>query len=162
MADERSNSLFFLNGVLVQNGATEHAFFDIKARKHPGHSLQVSLYTADIPPIPVKSTDELNTVFYLESNVGYSTVRYRVAEATFKGSMMAKEKPSKGGKFLSIMSDSAEWHFMKQPNQKSDQPSPNSYSDDCTTIWILYFISIRVPSHEAKKFISKLNKCTKS
>mmetsp|Transcript_46604 Transcript_46604/g.117354 ORF Transcript_46604/g.117354 Transcript_46604/m.117354 type:complete len:163 (+) Transcript_46604:114-602(+) len=161
MAEEGSNTLFFLNGVLIQNGATEHAFFDIKARKHTGQSLQVSLYTADIPPIPVKYTDELHTAFFLESNVGFSTVRYRVAEATFKGSMMAKEKPCKGGKFLSIMSDSAEWHFMKQPNQVPDEPSPNSYSPDNPTIWILYFISIRVPSHEAKKFISKLTKCTK-
>jgi len=95
----------------------------------------VSLYTSDVPPVPVKKEDVLKATFLLENNVGANTVRYKIAEATFLGSVLEKQTVNLNQNFVSITTDTAEWHFMKQTN------------------WVLYFISVKVPAEQLKKFM---------
>jgi hypothetical protein len=64
---------------------------------------QVSLYTSDLPPVPVRQNDILNITFLLENNVGTATVRYKIASATFHGQQLEAQLQSAGGKYVTVL-----------------------------------------------------------
>ncbi|KAJ3434208.1 hypothetical protein M0813_24205 [Anaeramoeba flamelloides] len=130
---------FFWHGILSLNDFGEHAFFDIKVRKKSQKNPPiVSIYSSDIPPIPVRSEDTLNVKILLENNVGLSTVRYKVAEAQFSGEALESKTTNIPitQNFISINNQGNEWHFMRQNN-----------------CWVIYFISLQVLYSKIKKFL---------
>ena len=94
MAEHRS---FFWHGVLSLNDLGEHAIFNIKVRKASvGGPNLVALYTADLPPVPVRARDVVRIIFLLENNVGTATVRYKICASSFHGALLEKRLKGMG------------------------------------------------------------------
>jgi hypothetical protein len=130
---------FFWNGVLQLNEVGEHSFFDIRVRKTQDNPPQVFVYTSDLPPLPMKSKDDvLKVTFLLENNVGTTTIRYKIADAIFDGKTLEARTANCNQNFISITNDTSEWHFIKQTN------------------WLLYFVSVKIPPEQVKKFMPLL------
>merc|ERR1711879_806682 len=130
---------FFWNGVLQLNEVGEHSFFDIRVRKTQDNPPQVFVYTSDLPPLPMKSKyDVLKVTFLLENNVGTTTIRYKIADAIFDGKTLEARTANCNQNFISITNDTSEWHFIKQTN------------------WLLYFVSVKIPPEQVKKFMPLL------
>ncbi|KAJ5068654.1 hypothetical protein M0811_02597 [Anaeramoeba ignava] len=135
-----TNKSFFWHGILALNDFGEHAFFDIKVRKSSKeNSSHISIYTSDVPPIPVQSEDTVRVTFLLENSVGLNTVRYKVAESIFLGRQLAQKTANVTSQqnFVSVNTEDSEWHFMRQAN-----------------CWVLYFISVKIPASKLKKFLT--------
>eukprot|EP01104_Vermistella_antarctica_P018797 TRINITY_DN70_c1_g1_i1.p3 TRINITY_DN70_c1_g1~~TRINITY_DN70_c1_g1_i1.p3 ORF type:complete len:174 (-),score=45.49 TRINITY_DN70_c1_g1_i1:431-952(-) len=165
-ADHRS---FFWTGVLTR-GTDTYSFFDVKVKKGPpiadGSCFQI--YTSDLPPIPVRKNDVFHASFMVESNSGYtSTVRYRLADATVHGSLL--EGKTTVGSVLAITTDDSEWHFSKRSSASTSSsalggggssvltPKPAEDDKDADVTWVLYFVSVRVPTSSLKKFLPRIH-----
>lgn len=130
---------FFWNGVLQLNETGGHAFFDIRVRKTQDNPPQVFIYTSDVPPIPLKAKEDvLRVSFFLENNVGTTTIRYKMADSLCDGKALESRTANCNQNFISITNDTSEWHFIKQ------------------TSWLLYYVSIKIPPDQVKKFMPLL------
>eukprot|EP01102_Stenamoeba_stenopodia_P004983 TRINITY_DN15486_c0_g1_i1.p1 TRINITY_DN15486_c0_g1~~TRINITY_DN15486_c0_g1_i1.p1 ORF type:complete len:138 (+),score=19.64 TRINITY_DN15486_c0_g1_i1:383-796(+) len=127
---------YFWSGILTLNGNEEHAFYDVKV-KNQGH-LAYQVFTSDLPPIPVGKNDTLRVLFQLENNSG-GNQRYAICEGTFSGNLLEGTDHQQGN-VVSVESDSAEWHFIKQNSADS-------------TAWLLCFVCLRIPASGLKKFM---------
>lgn len=134
-----SDKNFFWHGILSLNDLGEHAFFDVNIKKNvPDAPNMVGIYTNDIPPLPMSSSDIMNVTFLLENNVGLRTLRYRVAEAHLEGMefmKFIKEKPPEQDT-VTITTKTGEWVFSLQQQT-----------------WILRSILTYVPLAQLRKFI---------
>ncbi len=132
---EAAQKSFFWNGILQLNEMGEHAFFDVKVKKNAENAHQVFLQTTDVPALPIGKDDTLRVTFLLENNVGTSTVRYKIADGTFNGSMLDKTS-NLNQNFISVTTETSEWHFTRQQQAN----------------WMLASISVKVPPDAIRKF----------
>ncbi|KAL6054630.1 CARDB domain-containing protein [Balamuthia mandrillaris] len=135
---ESNTPSFFWNGILTVDDNGSHSFFAIKLTKDLSSSPpKVSLFTSDLPPVPVTKETTLRATFLLENNVGVTTVRYKIAEATLFGSSLeGKNAAISSDGILTVKTEMAEWRFLKQQN------------------WLLQDLNVRVPPEQLQKFIS--------
>ena len=82
---------FFWHGVLSLNENGGHTFFDVKYRKSPRQDRRndfggIGLFTNDIPPFPLGTTDTLSVSFILENNMGLTCKRETICEGSILGS----------------------------------------------------------------------------
>jgi len=158
---------FFWCGTITHSELEQHSFFDVKVRKNPSTGTSepsYNVYSSDLPPLPVQPEHHVKITLLLESNVGGTTIRYRIAEVTFSGSQLEGKQ---GGKVIAIKTPEADWHFTKQDipahshTSAHNSPASNTSSSEATSSqpfrWLLYYISIRVPTATLRKFLSRIS-----
>jgi hypothetical protein len=107
---------FFWHGVLQLNENGGQTFFDVRSKKQvPGAPQRLGLYTADIPPFPLASTDTLTCSFILENNQGLTCQRNKVCEASLPGSELEKAianpPPKSTPDSILVTTETGEWQF---------------------------------------------------
>lgn len=105
---------FFWHGILSLNENGGHTFFDVRTKKSvPGAPAMMGLYTNDIPPFPLSSTDTLTCTFVLENNMGLTTQRNTICEASLPGSELEKTLEAQGGEpdQILVVNEQGEWQF---------------------------------------------------
>lgn len=85
---------FFWHGIVWKNEVGEHAFYDVKIRSGASDYSSTTLMTSDLPPLVVREDDTVRVLFLLENSYGLQTVRYKVSEASIKGSQVRSVSPS--------------------------------------------------------------------
>ena len=92
---------FFWCGTITHSELEQHSFFDVKVRKNPSTGTSepsYNVYSSDLPPLPVQPEHHVKITLLLESNVGGTTIRYRIAEGSsfpnFKEGVTEKEGES--------------------------------------------------------------------
>ena len=73
----------------------------------------IGLFTNDIPPFPLSPTDTLTCVFILENNMGLTTQRYTICEASLPGSELQKalEENKDVTDSIIVNTETGEWQF---------------------------------------------------
>lgn len=134
---------FFWHGVLMFNENGGHTFFDVRTKKSvPGSPQMIGLYTNDIPPFPLSSTDTLTCTFVLENNMGLTTQRHSICEGSLPGSELQKAIEAQGNAadVLLVNTDTGEWQF-QMLNDKS---------------WVLRAVILYVAQATLKELIKDL------
>ncbi|EAX86551.1 hypothetical protein TVAG_399850 [Trichomonas vaginalis G3] len=126
----------FWTGTLQINDMGGHVFFDVRVKKAvPDAPAMIGLYTNDIPPFPLSSTDTLNIAFTLEVNEGYSAVRTEIVKASLLGSELHQAIEAQNPKgSINFVNETGEWQF------------------DCLDgIWCLKWVVIYAPTANVKE-----------
>ena len=129
---------FFWHGILTLNDNGSHAFFHVEVKKNvPDAPNKVGIFTNDVPPLPMGDGDVMHVSFLLENNVGLNTIRYRVAESEFSGSLLkAALEQNPGVSSIPVQTETGEWVFQAQDRT-----------------WILRSIMLYVPMPQLRKFV---------
>jgi len=112
---------YFWHGVLCLNENGGHTFFDVKYRKNPkpdrrnpDQSNLISLYTNDIPPFPLGTTDTLSIQFILENNMGLTTKRDCICEGKITGTQLqtALQQIESTQESVIVETENGSWQFI--------------------------------------------------
>lgn len=128
--------------MLNENGG--HTFFDVRTKKQvPGSPQMIGLYTNDIPPFPLSSTDTLTCTYVLENNMGLTTQRHTICEASLTGSELQHtlEQTENPGDSLIVATETGEWQFQYLVTDKT---------------WVLRAVLLYVPQATLKELIKDL------
>lgn len=130
---------FFWNGVLRIDEGEEHSFFDINLVLHATMDEKdrklVSLYSSDLPPIPIFDDSTISVQFFLENNVGSHTIRYRVAQGEMRSTLIY-EKAEEGDVEMKIEEEDTKWNVVKQGSH-----------------WFVSYVSVSIEYAQLKKYI---------
>lgn len=101
----------------------------------------LGLFTNDIPPFPLSSTDTLTCIFILENNQGLTTQRHTIVEASLPGSELQRvlEETENRGESVVVQNDTGEWQF--QLLEKT---------------WVLRYVMLYVPYSDLKELIKDI------
>ena len=105
---------FFWHGILSLNDNGGQTFFDVRLKKSvKGSPSLVGLFTNDIPPFPLSSTDTLTCTFVLENNMGLTTQRNTICEASLPGTELQKALEEQQVEFdqIVVTNEDGEWLF---------------------------------------------------
>ena len=109
---------YFWHGVLSLNENGGHTFFDVKYRKNPRQDKRsessIGLYTNDIPPFPLGTTDTLSISFILENNMGLTCARETICEGKIIGSDLQNALAAQQGPVDNIIveTENGAWQFV--------------------------------------------------
>ena len=82
---------FFWTGTMELNDNGGHVFFDVRIKKNvPNQPIMIGLYTNDIPPFPLTSTDTIVIKFILEFVQNQACNRYVIGTGTVTGPELEK------------------------------------------------------------------------
>ena len=131
----------FWTGYLCLNDMGGHVFFDVRVKKNvPDAPAMIGLYTSDIPPMPLSSTDTLNVTFTLEVNLGLTAERTQIVQASLNGSELhqaiEQQKPENA---ITYINEAGEWQF-----QLLDK------------VWVIKYMVINAPTANLKKLVKDL------
>ena len=123
------------------NDQLGHVFFDVRIKKNvPDAPTMIGLYTSDIPPMPLTSTDTLTVTFVLEVNLGLTAERTTIVEASLAGSELHQAiEQQKAEQAITYINDAGEWQF-----QLLDK------------VWVLKYMVINAPTANLKKLVKDL------
>eukprot|EP01100_Stratorugosa_tubuloviscum_P008351 TRINITY_DN3477_c0_g1_i1.p1 TRINITY_DN3477_c0_g1~~TRINITY_DN3477_c0_g1_i1.p1 ORF type:complete len:186 (-),score=87.31 TRINITY_DN3477_c0_g1_i1:27-539(-) len=141
---------YFWNCILYVND-NEHPFYDVRVKQRTTDG-NIQLFTSDLPPIPILTTDTIKVCFTLERNSTLIGAPQLIFETHLSGTMLnsgiINEQTENQ---LKIINENCEWKFMRHSNAVM---SPNGLKPPS---WLLFFLSVRIPIWNIKRFLPHIN-----